>query len=119
MSWKNLLQSFKSAGPLENFHILLWLVKDTCWVLELRWLGAAMILPAVLVAVYIVWLTRKNETLFVNISVFFWISANSFWMLAEFFGFDEYKYMAVFPFLAGILSFLLYVYQLAQSRTNK
>jgi len=114
----NFFQSFKSVGPLENFHIFLWLIKDTCWVLELRWLGVGMVAPAFLVAVYLVWLTRKVPTLYVNISVLFWISANSFWMIAEFFGFEAYKYYAVFPFLAGLASFFIYMYKLSKVNTN-
>jgi hypothetical protein len=46
-----------------------------------------------------------------NLAVAFWISANSYWMIAEFFGFDEIKvfngyegkHLAMIPFLIGVV----------------
>jgi hypothetical protein len=43
--------------------------------------------------------------------VSFWITANSYWMISEFLGFDTikilgnytYKHLAIIPFLIGIL----------------
>lgn len=35
----------------ENLHIVFWLIKDSCWMLEIRWLGALMVGPALFMAV--------------------------------------------------------------------
>lgn len=115
----NFKDSFQVHNPLENFHILLWLIKDICWVLELRWLGACMVLPTVLIALYIVVKTYKTPIMYVNFSVLFWIIANSFWMMAEFFNFVEYKHYALIPFSLGIISFGIYIIRLKLTDTNK
>ena len=42
----------------ENAHIVLWIFKDSCWVCSWRWLGMAMILPTLAVAIDI---ARRNR----------------------------------------------------------
>jgi hypothetical protein len=97
---------------LENLHIVFWLFKDISWCMLWRELGIFMIVPTLSVAIYIARRTRhiKSE-LAHNLAVAFWISANSFWMISEFFGFDEWhvwgnfegKHFSMFPFLIGVL----------------
>ena len=77
-----------------------------------RELGIAMVVPTLTVAIYISYRTRhiKSE-LAHNLAVAFWISANSYWMISEFYGFDETvilgayegKYFAMIPFTIGVL----------------
>jgi hypothetical protein len=31
----------------ENLHIVFWLIKDTCWMLEIKWLGTLMVLQTI------------------------------------------------------------------------
>lgn len=87
----------------ENIHIVFWLMKDICWMLELKTLGAIMILPAMSLAVYLVKRTWHIREVFVNAAIFFWILANSYWMLIEFFNNNEYKDLAAIPFACGFL----------------
>ena len=95
----------------ENMHIPLWLVKDTCWMLEWRWLGVTMVIPTIVMALYILNKTRGLAEFYLNLSICFWISANSFWMCAEFFNFIEYKYLAGIPFVLGMLSIIVFYYK--------
>ncbi len=44
----------------ENLHIVFWLIKDSCWMLELRWLGILMIIPTLTIALLIAFVTRKT-----------------------------------------------------------
>jgi hypothetical protein len=70
---------------IENGHILLWLIKDTCWALEWKALGIFMIIPTVSVAFYLLWRSRQSRSeSYHNLAVCFWILANSIWMLGEF-----------------------------------
>lgn len=94
---------FDKIRKFENLHIVFWLVKDTCWMLELKWLGALMILPTVALAVYLVIKTLKLREFFINMAIFFWISANSFWMIMEFFNDNQFKYFASIPFGLGFV----------------
>lgn len=97
----------KSADPIretENFHILLWLIKDSCWVMDLKWAGMLMILPTLSVAFY---LTIKSypykSDFFHNLAVCCWILANSVWMTGEFFFNDTFRPYAIVFFMLGLL----------------
>ena len=96
---------------VENLHIVFWLIKDLSWCMVWKPLGLAMILPTLIIAIIICWRNRKHvgETSH-NLAVVFWISANSYWMISEFFKFEAhhilgiytYKNLAVIPFGIGI-----------------
>jgi hypothetical protein len=97
---------------MENLHIVFWLFKDISWCLVWKPLGILMIFPTLIMAIVISVRNRKyvSETCH-NVAIVFWIMANSYWMVAEFFGFDEnivtgditFKHLAVIPFAIGIL----------------
>lgn len=75
----------KSYRWLENLHILLWLIKDTCWAMEWKPGAVAMILPTIGVAIYLLYRSKRNKTeLYHNVAICMWIIANSTWMLGEF-----------------------------------
>jgi hypothetical protein len=79
--------------------------------------GIAMIFPTLIIAIIIAFKSRKIKSeLSHNLAIVFWITANSYWMISEFLGFDqkliagfEGKYIAVVPFLTG-MAILLYYY---------
>src|SRR6187431_807553 len=91
------------ASKFDNMHVLLWLIKDTCWMLEWRVLGTAMILPTVAVAVFLAARSRLERLFWINLAICFWISANSYWMLCEFADHVEIKNYAGFPFALGFI----------------
>lgn len=101
---------------VENLHILLWLLKDACWAMSLRWVGVTMIVPTLTVALVITWQTRYLRTeLLHNLAVVFWITANCTWMVGEFFGWDEslvgaygLRHFALIPFSIGLLLLVPY-----------
>ncbi|MEJ7611129.1 MAG: hypothetical protein WKF88_08125 [Ferruginibacter sp.] len=96
---------------LENLHIIFWLVKDISWCMLWRPLGILMILPTLFIAIRLTFRTRKlTEEFCHNLAIVCWIAANSYWMISEFFGFDETviaagltgKQFALIPFLSGV-----------------
>lgn len=95
---------------MENTHILFWLVKDISWCLGLKLVGTIMIIPTLLIAGIIAWRSRKLVSeLSHNLAIFFWICANSFWMVTEFLGHDEaLKIYALIPFCLGLLPLIYY-----------
>jgi hypothetical protein len=109
---------------MENMHIIFWLLKDVSWCLIWKPLGLAMVAPTLLIALVIAWRTRdiKSE-LAHNLAIAFWIIANSYWMISEFFHFDalpiwrqfEGKHIAIIPFAlgVGVLAYY-YLFQKAQ-----
>ena len=93
---------------IENGHIFLWLIKDTCWALEFKAGGIFMVLPTVSVAFYILWNSRRiRSELFHNIAVCLWILANSGWMIGEFFEYEARPFAAAL-FITGLLILMVY-----------
>jgi hypothetical protein len=102
---------------MENLHIVFWLFKDVAWCLGLKWLGTVMIIPTLIISIVIAYRTRKYVSeLCHNLAITVWISANSYWMVSEFFGFDHkviwgdytFKHLAIIPFTIGILILAYY-----------
>jgi len=111
---------------MENTHILFWLLKDVSWCMIWKPLGIAMVFPTLIISIIIAWRTRSlTSELAHNLAVTFWITANSYWMISEFFGFDETllafgvegKYFAMIPFAIGIL--ILAYYYLFKTKKAK
>lgn len=97
---------------MENLHIVFWLFKDLAWCLVWKPLGLIMMVPTLAISVVIAYRTREMVSeLCHNLAITIWIAANSYWMISEFFHFDEhvvtgnitYKHLAVIPFTIGIL----------------
>ena len=102
---------------MENLHIVFWLFKDISWCMVWRPLGIAMVIPTLIIAIIISIRTRQfMSELCHNVAVTFWITANAYWMVSEFFHFDTmivsgeitYKYLAIIPFSIGILPLAYY-----------
>jgi hypothetical protein len=93
----------------ENLHIAMWLVKDTCWVMDLHVAGMIMIAPTLSLAFFITWMFRKSvsETVH-NSAVCLWIMANSIWMTGEFFYEDTLRPFATCFFIAGLMVIACY-----------
>jgi len=97
---------------MENLHIVFWLLKDISWCMVWKPLGILMIFPTLVIAIVIAFRNRQSVSESAhNIAIVFWISANSYWMISEFAGFDtklfyatySYKQLAVIPFVIGLL----------------
>lgn len=87
----------------EHLHIPFWLVKDTCWALELKTLGVCMVVPTLSLAIIISLKTIKNLSEFLpNAAITLWITANSIWMCDEFFELGI-KEVCFIPFALGLL----------------
>ena len=102
---------------MENMHIIFWLLKDISWCMIWKELGLAMFIPTLTIAIMIAWRTRHlTAELAHNLAITFWICANGYWMISEFFGFDEVvvwnwvtgKHLALIPFLTGAIILLYY-----------
>ena len=112
---------------MENQHILFWLIKDISWCMIWKTLGILMVVPTLSIALLITWRTRSIKAeLAHNLAIVFWISANSYWMISEFLGFDTVrvwgtvtgKHLALVPFLTG-LCILLFYYIVQKPRENR
>lgn len=94
----------------ENLHVVFWLIKDMCWMLEFKTAGTIMILPTLLMAFYVTYLSKNNiDLIIVNIAIIFWIAANSAWMLSDFF-LNIPKNISLLFFILGIITMLIYIF---------
>ncbi len=102
---------------MENLHIVFWLLKDISWCMIWKPLGIAMIFPTLIIAIVISIRTRQIVSeLCHNLAIVVWITANSYWMIAEFLHFDAeivtgnitYKHLSVIPFTIGIIILAFY-----------
>jgi hypothetical protein len=90
---------------LENLHILLWLLKDFCWISDYKILGLIMIVPTILVAIFITYSYRSIAVeLWHNLAIVCWISANSIWMIGEFYFEDTTRPIALIFFYLGFMA---------------
>lgn len=112
---------------MENMHVAFWLLKDISWCMIWKPLGIAMVVPTLSIAIWIAWKNRHIKIEWAhNLAIIFWITANSYWMISEFLGFDEMivwkeytgKHLALIPFITGAL-ILLYYYTVQRPREIK
>ena len=91
-------------------------------------IGLIMILPTLVISIVIAWRTRRFVSeLYHNLAVCSWICANSYWMVSEFFHFDDkvfigkmlYKQLAIIPFAIGILILGYYYLHLLRKPGHK
>ncbi|MFN5422392.1 MAG: hypothetical protein ACK5AO_03905 [bacterium] len=109
---------------IENLHILLWLLKDTFWALNMRYPAIFMIIPTLAVAMLITYQTRKiTSELLHNLAVDFWITANCTWMVGEFYGWDAnligpygLREFSIIPFAAGLITLGYYYLFVARKK---
>ena len=112
------MELWEKIKKYESLHIVFWLIKDSCWMLEFKWLGILMVIPTLFIAGIIVYITRKTVDVFLNLAILFWISANCFWMFVEFFTSGGLKMLATFPFALGFIFVGIYYYKTLISKTS-
>ena len=98
---------------IENMHIVFWLIKDISWAMLWKPIGLLMFIPTISVAILITWQTRKLKSeWYHNMAILFWISANGYWMIVEFFwpAIETLRYYAAIPFSIGILFIGVYYF---------
>lgn len=103
----------------EYLHILFWIIKDTAWMMEWRTLGIIIMFPTIFIALWITVKTLKTAEVYVNLAIFFWIMANSYWMCCEFMGYLQFKNYAVIPFAFGLISTSIYYLKRMKKRFEK
>lgn len=98
------MELMRSLRATENFHIVLWLMKDLFWVMDLKVPGTVMVMPTLAMALWIAWRCRHDTgELLHSLAVVCWITANGTWMVGEFFFADTKRHVAIPFFIAGLL----------------
>jgi hypothetical protein len=93
---------------LETVHIPMWILKDTCWMMQWWTPAIFMIIPTVGMALWIAWITRASRLFFLpNLAVCCWIAANATWMLGEYLVFD-FTWPSLIFFITGLIAIVWY-----------
>jgi hypothetical protein len=105
---------------IENLHIVFWLLKDLSWAMLWKPLGLIMIIPTIGAALLITWQTRKIKSeLLHNLAVDFWIIANAYWMLTEFYSKNDHlRFYTIIPFSIGLV-IIAYYYIIVKPKEKK
>lgn len=110
---------FTSLRATENFHIVLWLLKDLCWVMIWKPLGLALFVPTLAWAIWIAWRLRSDTCeLLHSLAVVCWIMANGLWMITEFWFAEEHRILAA-PFFVLGLALVAWYYMIIQPRSRR
>ena len=108
-----MISSFRSIRVNENLHIVLWLLKDLCWLVELHIPALIMVFPTLAMAGYITWLSRSDRGLFMHsLAVVFWIMANSTWMIGDFFFQERGHWLSGAFFVTGLVTLAIHYFAL-------
>lgn len=106
-----------SPKQLDNFHIVLWLLKDVFWVKELQLWGVLMIIPTVGVAIVLtIQSIIHKQGLYSNFAILCWMVADSTWMADEFFLLDI-QWLTLSLFCLGIFA-MIYSYVVVSNVFN-
>lgn len=105
---------------IENLHIVFWLFKDLSWAMLWKPLGLFMIFPTLAAALLITYQTRHIKSEFLhNLAVDFWIVANGYWMITEFYSTDDtLRYYTIIPFSIGLI-IISYYYLVVRRKERK
>ncbi|HXT71509.1 MAG TPA: hypothetical protein VN700_17265 [Vicinamibacterales bacterium] len=103
-----LTNTHEHTSRFDNVHVLLWLIKDTCWMLQWKILGCVMIAPTISVAIYLAVRSKAEDVFWINVAICFWISANAYWMVCEFVGREDIKDYAGLPFALGFIAVAIF-----------
>ncbi len=104
----------------ENLHILFWLLKDLSWAMLWKPLGLIMVISTIGAALLITWQTRHIKSEFLhNLAIDFWILANAYWMITEFYSNDDsLRFYTIIPFSIGLL-IIGYYYVVVKPKEKK
>lgn len=95
--------SILSKDFLETANSLAWFFMDAAWMLEIKPVANAMILPTLASGIALCAIEKEKSAFYINMSVASWIVMNVSWMLAESFAYDAFMAGARAFFVVGSL----------------
>ena len=101
---------------ISDLHYPLWLLKDFMWMAGLPVLSLILAIPTIVISVYMTIITAHKQQV-ENKIILSWLSANTFWMCSEQFGW-QVRWIAYILFGLGILQLLFYIPYLLGKKGN-
>ena len=106
----------KKQKLISDLHYPLWLLKDFMWMAGLPILSLILAIPTIVISVYMTIITAHKQQV-ENKIILSWLTANTFWMCSEQFGWPV-RWIAYILFGLGILQLLFYIPYLLGKKTN-
>ena len=98
------------AVKFDSIHLLLWLVKDTLWVMGFKYATLFMILPTVGYTFYLLSKNYQDKNYFIlYLAILCWLLGNSAWILNDFLFENKYNVICYALFLLGIAIILFHI----------
>ncbi len=101
-----------SIREFDMILVLLWLMKDMSWMMGWKYIGAFLAIPTILLSIWITYKCKQNTSDFwYNLATVFWITANSIWMIGEFYLHVNSSSIALIFFTCGFLSIFYFCFR--------
>lgn len=92
------------AIKFDSIHLLLWLIKDTVWVMGFKHIAIFMIFPTVGYTCFLLYKNYSDQNYFILYSaILCWLLGNSAWILNDFLFDNKYNKVSYLFFALGIL----------------
>lgn len=92
-----------SKDVLDTINSFSWFFMDAAWMLQVREISIAMILPTMLSAVFLCYIEKRKISGLINFAILSWICMNVSWMFSELFQNSIHLILAKIFFCVGII----------------
>jgi hypothetical protein len=98
---------FVSKDILDTVNSVSWFLMDASWMLQVKELSMAMIVPTILTGIFLCYIEKRKNITFINFAILSWICMNVCWMFSELFDSATYLITAKSLFGLGVVFILI------------
>lgn len=93
---------FVSKDALDTINSLAWFLMDAAWMLQIKQVAVAMIVPTLLSGLFLCYIEKRKNVTYINFAIVSWIVMNASWMFSEDFYEEEFMLAAKMSFILGV-----------------
>lgn len=97
---------FVSKDVLDTINSVSWFFMDASWMLQVREISIAMIIPTILSGLFLCYIEKRKSHTLINFAILCWICMNVSWMFSDILAIPFYLMMAKILFFLGV-SFII------------
>ncbi|MFN0203897.1 MAG: hypothetical protein ACKVTZ_20420 [Bacteroidia bacterium] len=92
-----------TGAKFDGFHLLLWLIKDTLWVMGFKNATLFMVFPTLTYTFYLLYKNYQDKDFFIlYLAILCWLLGNSAWIINDFWLQNQYDKVCYVFFFLGI-----------------
>lgn len=96
-----------SKDVLDTINSVTWFFMDASWMLQMREVSLAMIVPTILTGLVLCYMEKRKNITFINIAILCWICMNVSWMFSDIHQVSSYLMIAKIFFCTGLFFIVL------------